>query len=597
MKSPRDMRIVQIDVTNACFHHCSNCTRFCGHHKKPFFMSFETFKKAVDSLDGYVGAIGIMGGEPTLHPEFPRMAKYLASRRPPKKDNKLIYPQTNFMDAIHDLEFEYAFPHPCSYGGRRHTVNGPGLFSAIGEGYKKYYEVIQDTIQYQAVNDHSRPMYHQPALITRKELGIPDDEWKKLRDACWVQNLWSATITPKGAFFCEIAGSLDMLFDGPGGWKIEPGWWQRGPQDFGDQLHWCEMCGLACHTFTRNANEEVDDVSPHLYERLKEMGSPKVQSGKISIVKIEDGKIAEESKASIREFSDSIHYVDSYNDRFDEKKTNLTQKKIIGVYVCQTLDEIETSLQNNSYIKTVYLLAPGELHARISSELVKDIEITFLDANERTLGYALYRALSAADYNTYALVLSRGIRLSASLEEGLGRMVLNPGTFIYTDKVSNVPAYFETDSTDAEAALLNGTASSVVSSGWDKVLRVKSLQELRGLWNPDKVIAFAPDMERRSPTSTVVQGQRYVVYGAGNECERELKRLKDAGACVVALLDTNEKKWGKEVQGMVVQKPEYLKEHAGTFDGVLITTGMRYREIKPIVLSYGIPEERIVLPL
>ena len=61
MKSPQDMRIIQIDVTNACIHQCSNCTRFCGHHKKPFFMDVETFKKAVDSMEGYVGTVSMMG--------------------------------------------------------------------------------------------------------------------------------------------------------------------------------------------------------------------------------------------------------------------------------------------------------------------------------------------------------------------------------------------------------------------------------------------------------------------------------------------------------------------------------------------------------
>jgi hypothetical protein len=31
-------------------------------------MDFETFKKAVDSLEGFDGMVGVMGGEPTLHP-------------------------------------------------------------------------------------------------------------------------------------------------------------------------------------------------------------------------------------------------------------------------------------------------------------------------------------------------------------------------------------------------------------------------------------------------------------------------------------------------------------------------------------------------
>ena len=38
---------------------------------------------------------------------------------------------------------------------------------------------------------------------------------------CWVQEQWSASITPKGGFFCEVAGSLDHLMNGPGGVKIE----------------------------------------------------------------------------------------------------------------------------------------------------------------------------------------------------------------------------------------------------------------------------------------------------------------------------------------------------------------------------------------
>ena len=34
MISPADMKIIQIEVTNSCIHHCSNCTRFCGLHEK-----------------------------------------------------------------------------------------------------------------------------------------------------------------------------------------------------------------------------------------------------------------------------------------------------------------------------------------------------------------------------------------------------------------------------------------------------------------------------------------------------------------------------------------------------------------------------------
>ena len=43
MKSPKDMSKIQIDITNACGNMCSNCTRFCGHHVKTFFMDFDNF--------------------------------------------------------------------------------------------------------------------------------------------------------------------------------------------------------------------------------------------------------------------------------------------------------------------------------------------------------------------------------------------------------------------------------------------------------------------------------------------------------------------------------------------------------------------------
>ena len=220
MKSPKDMKIIQIDITNACQHRCSNCTRFCGHHEKPFFMDFETFKRAVDSMEGYVGIVGMIGGEPTLHPEFERFARYLDSKMPAQYKRKSHYMrqmQGDLIKTLNKVEIESTFTYCGEFGEKPSIMYGAGLFSAMGVGYKKHYETIQDVFTYQAVNDHTNPMYHEPILVSRKDLGIPDDEWVKLRDKCWVNQLWSAGITPKGAFFCEIAGTLDMLLDGPGG--------------------------------------------------------------------------------------------------------------------------------------------------------------------------------------------------------------------------------------------------------------------------------------------------------------------------------------------------------------------------------------------
>ena len=265
MKSPADMKIIQIDITNACMYSCSNCTRFCGQHPKPFFMELETFRRAVDSLAGFAGIVGIIGGEPTLHPQFDQIVDYFAAQVPEPRPYAFVEQPVDSFSA-------YARVVKYQRGRRR------GLFTSLGNAYYRHFEQIQDVFPYQSINDHQSINTHQAILVTRKELGIADEEWFHLRDNCWIQNLWSASITPKGAFFCEIAACLDMLFNGPGGWPIEPGWWKRTPADFADQLHWCEMCSVALKVPTMEATRQTDIVSPATLEKLKVINGPKIRN-------------------------------------------------------------------------------------------------------------------------------------------------------------------------------------------------------------------------------------------------------------------------------------------------------------------------------
>lgn len=265
------MKTIQIEVTNACHKSCSNCTRFCGEHAKPFFMDVDTFKKAVDSLEGFDGIVGVMGGEPTLHPQFTELIDYYESKVDEPRPGAFIgNPTPTFKEYGRLVKYER---------GRRR-----GLWSALGPNYYKHFEQIQDVFAHQVLNDHKSVSTHQAILVTRKELGIPDKEWVQMRDSCWVQNLWSASITPKGAFFCEVAGALDTLFNGPGGWPIEPGWWKRKPSEFGDQLNWCEMCACALKVPANSANDDTDIVSPNMLAKLKEVNGPKIRNNKFVIL-------------------------------------------------------------------------------------------------------------------------------------------------------------------------------------------------------------------------------------------------------------------------------------------------------------------------
>lgn len=264
MKSPKDMKIIQIELTNACINKCSNCTRFCGWHQKPFYMDFETFKKAVDSLQGFQGMIGIMGGEPTLHPQFSKFVDYL-NYKYPSQSLPLILPQESFND------------YRQIYLSQLDNIK-KGLWSCLGKKYYENFEQISDSFNYQCINDHRNNGQHQALLVARKDLGISDKQFQILRDNCWIQNLWSASITPKGCFFCEIAAALDILFDGPGGWKIEKEWWKRQPKDFGQQLKWCQYCSACLKVPSKKGNEEIDIISNSIYEKLKDKNAYKANN-------------------------------------------------------------------------------------------------------------------------------------------------------------------------------------------------------------------------------------------------------------------------------------------------------------------------------
>lgn len=244
MRTIIDSDTVQIEITNSCINSCSNCTRFCGHFRKPYFMSFEQFKEAVDSMKGFPKMVGIMGGEPLLHPDFFKFCKYLSLSR--------ILPKEQL-----------------------------GLWSTFPKGYEHYREIICETFGNIFLNDHSRSdIFHSPILVAAEEVISDRRDMFLAIDHCWLQESWSASINPKGAFFCEIAAAMSMLFDGSDGWKVEPGWWKRTVKDYREQIEeFCPKCGVALALQRRASVDGRDDISPKNLERLKGK-SRKIDAGK-----------------------------------------------------------------------------------------------------------------------------------------------------------------------------------------------------------------------------------------------------------------------------------------------------------------------------
>lgn len=253
MKCIADLDVIQIEITNACTLRCANCTRLVGHHAKPFMMTLDQFKEALDSVLDAPNRIGITGGEPLIHPQFPEICEYIRFK---VKRGRM------------------------------------GLWTTFPKGKEHYREMIVKTFNALYLNDHSKPgIMHAPLLVAAEEVAPDRDIMWYWIDRCWVQNTWSASITPNGAYFCEVAAAFGALM-GERGWEVKPGWWKRTPKDYIKQMEkFCVRCGAAMPLKRRESMETMDDVSPDNMRMLEELASPKARKGDVGVYR--DGLIKE----------------------------------------------------------------------------------------------------------------------------------------------------------------------------------------------------------------------------------------------------------------------------------------------------------------
>lgn len=243
MRSIWKSKLVQIEITNACVNQCANCTRCVGHHPVPFFMELEMVEKIINSLEGFKGMIGIMGGEPTTHPRFLAICELLKNKIP---------------------------------------KNRRGLWTS-GYKWEEYKDVILDIFPVENIvyNEHSTDGgIHQPLLVAMKDV-IKDKKLRaELKDNCWAQRRWeTCSVTPQGAYFCEIAASLDVLFnEGRNAIPLTDGWWKT-TEIFKKQFKLCDSCGAPIPIGGVSDRATFDLISKGNLKKLKKIGSPKVLAG------------------------------------------------------------------------------------------------------------------------------------------------------------------------------------------------------------------------------------------------------------------------------------------------------------------------------
>lgn len=200
-------------------------------------MPLDLFESALKSLDGWPTLIGIIGGEPTLHPQFSELCA-LALEYIPAEKLRLF-----------------------TAGGRRYEEHK----SLINRTFKGGVKLNRHTKESKAV------CLHQPSTIAVGDVVLDPVVRNKLIDSCWVQRDWCPAISQNGAFFCEIACALDMLLDLGGGYAIELGWWRREVADFQDQVKkYCDLCGMVVPMGRELQNTKKEKFSRTLLAMFRE---------------------------------------------------------------------------------------------------------------------------------------------------------------------------------------------------------------------------------------------------------------------------------------------------------------------------------------
>lgn len=272
MIPPREQWCIQIDVTNHCERACSNCTRLLAHCRERFVMTVDEFGNACEALaefpkqtDPPYGnrrrVVGIMGGEPLMHPEWTKLIDIMVKAFPEQSHRGL------WTGRVLTKAQQERLIHPLL--GPKPTMTTKPVRAGQG-GY---------------LNHNTHPhggCVHHPILVAIQDVIHDEAAMWKLIDECPLQRQWSSAITPKGFFFCEVAAAFDMAFDGPGGVPVTPGCWRHDLAFYRDQIErWCPRCGMGIPLQSRHDFEMVDDISESNYEALARLKSPRVLRGDV----------------------------------------------------------------------------------------------------------------------------------------------------------------------------------------------------------------------------------------------------------------------------------------------------------------------------
>ena len=247
-------------VTNYCEKTCVYCSRYRRHLRKDqfFYMDLDQIEAGLATLlpnrksaRPWPNRIGIIGGEPTIHPQFKQICQLLQR-----------------------------------YGPREKF----GLWTYGGKAFEECRSLIDQTFDFLAYNPHTEEQMkvcqHQPLTVASGE-AVPDQNLRStLIDRCWVQLTWCPSIAKDKAYFCEVGYALDNLLGLDAGWKLSPEWFMKEPKRFADQIAaYCQLCGMAVPMERAYMVQRKELVTPKLLKRMRDLGLARTSSKWVQVFK------------------------------------------------------------------------------------------------------------------------------------------------------------------------------------------------------------------------------------------------------------------------------------------------------------------------
>lgn len=249
MKPPNARRnsswhgIIQIVVTSRCDMRCSNCI-YMVPYRKPEDITVENFERAVQSLVGYRGIVGLIGGNPCLHRQFPELCEIM--RIVPRRQRGLW---TNRL-----------------FGHGKLVAETFGFLNLNCHGNQKAADEMHRDLSGTKVFGERDPCIHGAVMVSMVELNISESERWRAVACCDVNQNWSPAIVQLDgeieAYACEVASSFAVVTGPRCGLAVTPGWWRKPMREFSHQVEMlCHDCGVPLRLRGHEDQAQTDDVS------------------------------------------------------------------------------------------------------------------------------------------------------------------------------------------------------------------------------------------------------------------------------------------------------------------------------------------------